>query len=216
MSSGRITDGHRSKWFAMTDQVYRERVLQDHQIREILNRRLGHAGIASIVIDRPARSTISLYLEVIKPGVVIGHRGKEVDALRALLVKKFDCEVVVNVQEVRKPDANAACIAAKISKQLEARVQYRRAMKMALVAAMRSGIKGISITCKGRISRIARPEKKLEGSMSLSTLREVVQQSLVHANTRSGVIGVRVTVSHGPRITRKKTPLLRVEREEVQ
>ena len=203
-SGSKITDGHKSKWFALTDAAYRKYALEDHQIREFLAKKLDHSGIGSIVIDRPTRNAIALHLEVVKPGLVIGHRGKEIDALRDTLMAKFDCDVVINVQEVRRPDAHALCIASRIAKQLEARVQYRRAMKMALIAAMRSGIKGVSITCKGRISQIARTEKKSEGSVSLGTLREVVQQALVHANTRSGKVGVRVTVSHGPRITRRK------------
>jgi len=204
IQSTKITDGHKSKWFARTDQEYRNYVLQDHKIRCLLNARLEQAGIASIVIDRPSRSTIALHLEVVKPGIVIGHRGKEVDGLRAILMKKFGCEFVVNVQEVRKPDTNAVCIATKVAKQLEARVQYRRAMKMALIAADRAGIKGISIECSGRIARIARSEKKIQGSLSRSSLRRRMFQASKPARTRSGMVGVTVIVSEDSSVSRKK------------
>lgn len=201
----KVTDGHKSKWFASTDAAYRKYALEDYQVRQFLHKRLGHAGIGSIVIDRPhARNTLVLYLEVVKPGIVIGHRGKEIDDLCDTITKRFGYEVAVNVQEIRKPDSHPVCIASRIARQLEARVHYRRVMKMALIAASRSGVKGVSVTCKGRISQIARTEKKSEGSVPLSTLREKVQQAVVHANTRSGKVGVRVTVSYGPLTSRKK------------
>ncbi len=191
-----INRPHESQWFAKTDRMYREFVKQDYMIRELLTQRVGNAGLGEMHIIRPSKGVAIVKLEVARPGMVIGHKGKEIDSLRAHLTKKLGITVDLDIQEIRNPDGHAACIARKLEYQLMNRVQYRRAMKAAIISAMRAGVKGVSIRCKGRVSQIARSEKKLDGSVPLGTYRTPIERQALSVRTKSGTIGVLVVVSH--------------------
>lgn len=189
---------HESLWFAKNHAMYREFVKQDHMIRSLLSKKLANAGLGEIQIVRPSKNVAIVRLESARPGMVIGHKGKDIEALRAYLTKKVGLTVDVDIQEIRNPDGNASCIAARIAQQLMNRIQYRRAMKSAIGGAMRASVKGVSVRCKGRVSQIARSEKKLEGSVPLGTFRVPIERKSISVVTQSGTIGVLVIVSRDP------------------
>lgn len=190
-----INESHDSSWFALDNCTYSKFALQDVMIREFLRKRLANASPGTIRIDRSGSNKIMLLIEAAKPGLVVGYKGKEIQELRDVLSKKFDAEVSINVVEIRAPDCHPVCIATRIAQQLEARMSHRKLMKSAVNFAARAGVQGISVTCKGRISQIARTEKRRHGSVALGTLRHAIKSAVVHAVTRNGTIGVRVAVS---------------------
>lgn len=188
---------YKSNWFAPLKQ-YPKLLLEDEKLRKFVEKKLESAGVGDIVIERPNSTGIVMTVYTTRPGLVIGFKGKDVESLCSALSKEFGKEVMVNVREITNPDGNARMIAQKIAAQLEARTSYRRAMRAAKMAAMRTGIKGISITCTGVMGgAIAKTEKVLEGSVPFSTIRERIDYASVAALTRAGKVGVRVTVSHG-------------------
>jgi small subunit ribosomal protein S3 len=171
---------------------------EDLLIRKYTNRRLEHAGIALVEILRaPKKVTIDIHTA--RPGIVIGRKGAEVDNLKGELELLTGKEILLNVIEVKKPELSANLVAQSIAKQLEGRVSFRRAMKKALAATMKSGAEGIKIACGGRLggAEIARNEKYHEGRVPLHTLRADIDYAQATANTTYGTIGVKVWICLG-------------------
>ncbi len=186
-----------SVWYA-SDKNFGEQLREDIRLREFVKKRLKHAGVSRIVIERPA-DKIKVTVHTARPGVVIGKKGSEIDALRRDLQKTFGREVQVFIVEVRKPEAEAQLVAENVAFQLERRVAFRRAMKRAVQNALRMGAKGVRINCAGRLggAEIARTEWYREGRVPLHTLRANVDYGFAEARTTYGVIGVKVWVYHG-------------------
>jgi small subunit ribosomal protein S3 len=185
-----------SRWFS--DAQYRDLLLEDIKIREFLHKRLKQAGVSKIVIERPAKKArISIYTA--RPGVVIGKKGQEIEALRRELSQMVSGDVHINIVEIRKPEIDARLVAENIAQQLERRVTFRRAMKRAVQSAMRLGAQGIRVSCSGRLggAEIARGEWYREGRVPLHTLRADVDFGRATALTPYGTNGVKVWVFKG-------------------
>jgi small subunit ribosomal protein S3 len=192
-----VTEAHRAVWYAK-GKKYSQLVLQDHQIRDHLKSKFHSAAIEKIQLERKAdRLTVTLFAG--RPGVIIGKRGAEIDALTKNLEKLAGTQVKVNIQEVRKPDVSAQLVAENVAEQLERRGSFRRAMKRAVENGMREGAKGINIKISGRLggAEIARVEHDHAGSVPLNSLNTKVDYGYAIARTSAGVIGVRVWVNHG-------------------
>jgi small subunit ribosomal protein S3 len=167
-------------------------------VREFLRKRLAQAGISRIQIDRPARNAkITVYAA--RPGVIIGKSGKEIENLRDEVFKIIKVPVHLSIEEVRKPEIDAALVAESIAQQIERRVMFRRAMKRAVISTMRLGAKGIRVTVAGRLggSEIARTEWYREGRVPLHTFRADIDYGTAEAFTTYGVIGVKVWIFKG-------------------
>jgi len=200
-----ITRGWESVWYA-SDKNFGANLREDIKLRRHVKERLKHAGVSRIIIERPA-GKIKVTVHTSRPGVVIGKKGSEIDAVRAELVKKFNAEVQVFIVEVRRPEAEAQLVAENVSFQLERRVAFRRAMKRAVQSAMRMGAKGVRINCAGRLggAEIARTEWYREGRVPLHTLRADVDFGFAEAHTTYGVIGVKVWVFNGIKLGESET-----------
>lgn len=189
-----------SKWFA-EGRSYAELLQQDIQIRELVNERLPRAGISRIMIQRlPGRIVIGIVTA--KPGVVIGRRGANINALKAELEDLVGLEgnaLRLDVTEVDNPDTDAKVIAENVAEQLERRISHKRAMRRAIQMAMRSGAQGIKISCQGRLmgAEMGRREWQMEGRVPLHTLRADIDYAHEEAATTFGRIGVKVWVNHG-------------------
>ncbi len=192
-----ITRGWESVWYA-SDKDFGSQLREDIRLRRYVKARLKHAGVSRIIIERPA-DKIKVTVHTSRPGVVIGKKGAEIDAVRRELVKKFGREVQVFIVEVRRPEAEAQLVAENVAFQLERRVAFRRAMKRAVQSAMRMGAKGVRINCAGRLggAEIARTEWYREGRVPLHTLRADVDYGFAEANTTYGIIGIKVWVFNG-------------------
>jgi len=195
-----IIRGWDSVWYA-SDKNFGDQLRQDIEMRKYVKKKLFHAGVSRIVIERPA-GKIRVTVHTARPGVVIGKKGAEIDALRNDLTKQFGQEAQVNIVEVRRPEAEAQLVAENIAFQLEKRVAFRRAMKRAVQSALRMGAKGVRINCAGRLggAEIARTEWYREGRVPLHTLRADVDYGFAEAHTTYGVIGVKVWVFHGEKL----------------
>ena len=185
-----------SRWYA--DNDYAALLHEDLKIRNFLEQRLAQAGVARIVIERPAKKA-RITIHTARPGVVIGKKGADIEKLRTDLSKLTASEVAINIVEIRKPEIEAQLVAENISQQLERRVAFRRAMKRAVQSAMRLGALGIRITCAGRLggAEIARSEWYREGRVPLHTLRADVDYGTATARTAYGTCGVKVWVFKG-------------------
>lgn len=191
-----------SKWFSTKDYV---RFLhEDIKLRRFLKRKVRHAGISKIEIERVAnKAKINIYTA--RPGIVIGKKGTGIDQLRLEAQKHSTSEVFINILEVRKAEADAQLIAENIADQLEKRVAFRRAMKKAMSQAFKFGVEGIKIQCAGRLggAEIARTERYAEGSVPLHTLRADIDYGFTEAQTTYGQIGIKVWVYKGLIIARR-------------
>lgn len=186
----------KSRWFATTG--YADLLQEDLIIRRYTDRRLEHAGIAGVEIMRaPKKVTIDIHTA--RPGIVIGRKGAEVDKLKEELQLLTGNEILLNIIEIKKPELSARLVAQSIAKQLEGRVNFRRAMKKALAASMKSGAEGIRIVCGGRLGgrEIARQEKYHDGRVPLHTLRADIDYATATAHTTYGCIGVKVWICKG-------------------
>ena len=182
-------------------------IKDDLKVREFLKKKLAHASVSRIVIERPAKNAkITIYSA--RPGVVIGKKGEDIEVLRASLQKMMGVPVHVNIEEIRKPELDAQIIADGISSQLEKRVMFRRAMKRAMTNAMRLGAQGIKIMSAGRLNgiEIARTEWYREGRVPLHTLRADIDYGFSEAKTTYGIIGVRVLVYKGDMLAPGEKP----------
>ncbi|MDD5026632.1 MAG: 30S ribosomal protein S3 [Candidatus Peribacteraceae bacterium] len=191
-----ITHTWPSTWFARGHK-YRDYLLQDRAIIRAVHARFKDAGISGIFIERGKK--ISLGIQTSKPGVIIGKQGAAIEELRKELERKFGGAFEVNIQELRNPDSDAAVIAETIKGQIERRMPYRRAVKMAIEKAMQAGAIGVKVRISGRLNgaEIARSDLFKEGNIPLQTLRANVVMAITHAVTTYGTIGVKVYVYKG-------------------
>jgi small subunit ribosomal protein S3 len=185
-----------SIWYA--DKDYAKKFLEDQSLRKFLKKRLFHAGISKIQIARTG-DKLRIKLYTARPGIVIGKKGTEIEVLKAEIDKLTGKECVLDIQEVRRPEADAQLVAENIALQLERRVAFRRAMKKSVNMALKFGAKGVKIACSGRLggAEIARQEWVREGRVPLHTLRADVDYGMAEANTTYGKIGVKVWIFKG-------------------
>ena len=186
-----------SRWF-VEDKKFGDTLVSDYQIRKYLKNELQKAGIPKIEIERDSHR-VRVFIHCAKPGIVIGKGGAEIDKYKATLEKMVGMPVALNVVEVKSPDLNAQLVAENIASQLENRVAFRRAMKMAIRNTMRLGAKGIKISCAGRLggAEIAKTEHYHEGTIPLQTLRADIEYGFWEANTTYGKIGIKVWIYRG-------------------
>jgi small subunit ribosomal protein S3 len=186
-----------SRWYA-NSKNFPAMLNSDIKVREFLEKKLAHAAVSRIVIERPARNAkITIYSA--RPGIVIGKKGEDIESLRSTLQGLMGVPVHLNIEEVRKPEIDATLIAQSIAQQLEKRVMFRRAMKRAMQNAMRLGAQGIKIMSSGRLNgiEIARTEWYREGRVPLHTLRADIDYGVAEAKTTYGIIGIKVWVFKG-------------------
>ena len=186
-----------SRWF-VGDKEFGDTLVSDHKVREYVKNKLQSAGVPKIEIERDS-ARVRVFIQCAKPGVVIGFHGAEIEKLRVELEAMVGRPVVVNVIEIKNPDINAQLVAESISAQLEKRVSFRRAMKLAIGRTMRLGAKGIKVACSGRLggAEIARTEHYHEGTIPLQTIRADIDYGFYEANTTYGKIGVKVWIYKG-------------------
>lgn len=202
-----VTRNWSSRWFA-NSKNFPVMLNEDIKVREYLKKKLAHASVGRVVIDRPAKNArITVYSA--RPGVVIGKKGEDIEHLKTDLQKILGGQVHVNIEEIRKPEIDAQLIADSIAQQLEKRIMFRRAMKRAMQNAMRLGAQGIKIMSSGRLNgaEIARCEWYREGRVPLHTLRADIDYGTSEAKTTYGIIGVKVWVFKGE-VTGKPDPAL--------
>jgi len=195
-----ITRGWESVWYA-SDKDFGKLLREDIKMRRYIKARMKHAGVSKIVIERPA-GKVKVTVHTARPGVIIGRKGSEIEALRSELLRQFGQEVQVYIVEIKRPEAEAQLVAENIAFQLERRVAFRRAMKRAVQGAMRMGAKGVRINCSGRLggADIARMEWYREGRVPLHTLRADIDYGVAEAKTTYGIIGVKVWVFNGEKL----------------
>ncbi len=198
-----VIEGWDSKWYSSRD--YAVLLHEDIRIRQFIKRRLYHAGIAKVEIERAANKA-KVNVHTARPGIVIGKKGAEIEKLKSELNKLTGRDCFINIHEVRRPDIDAQLVAENVGLQLERRVAFRRAMKEAVARAMRMGALGIRIQSSGRLggAEIARREWYREGRVPLHTLRAEIGYGLAQAYTTYGVIGVKVWIFRGEVITRQE------------
>lgn len=198
-----------SKWFA-NSKNFAGMLHEDIKVREFLKKKLSHAAVGRILIERPARDA-KITIFSARPGVVIGKKGEDIEALKNELKKMMGVPVHLNIEEIRKPEVDATLIAENIAAQLEKRVMFRRAMKRSMQNAMRLGAQGIKIMSAGRLNgiEIARTEWYREGRVPLHTLKADIDYGFSEAKTTYGVIGVKVWVYRGDRLANGEAPVLK-------
>jgi small subunit ribosomal protein S3 len=196
-----VIEGWESRWFA--EKEYANLLHEDIKVRDFIKKRLQHAGIAKIEIERAANKA-KINIHTARPGIVIGKKGVEIEKLKVDLAKLSNREVYLNIHEVRRPDLDAQLVAENIALQLERRVAFRRAMKESVARAVRMGAQGIKVRCSGRLAgaEIARTEWYREGRVPLHTLRADISYGTAEAKTTYGIIGVKVWICRGEIITR--------------
>ncbi len=192
-----IVQDHRSVWFAGKDR-YVDYLQNDLEVRDFIMKRLSQAFVSRIDIERPSQDA-RITIHTARPGMVIGQRGVDVERLRGELNKIVGSTVVVNVEEIRKPELDAFLVAQNVAQQLERRVQYRRAVRRVLQNAMRLGAEGIKVRVSGRLNglELARSEVYAEGRVPLHTLRADIDYAVAEAYTTYGVLGVKVWIFKG-------------------
>lgn len=189
--------GWQSNWFS--EKRYAAQVSEDLQIRAYIKKKLFHAGISRVVIDRTGDKVV-VNIHTARPGILIGKRGAEVDTLRAELARVSEHkEIFINIKEIRKAELDAQLVAENVALQLERRVAFRRAMKKAVISTMKFGAGGIRIQCSGRLggSEMGRREWYREGRVPLHTLRAEIDYGLAEAKTTYGIIGVKCWIFKG-------------------
>ncbi len=186
-----------SRWYA--GKSYANYIFEDYNIRKFLKKKLYHAGISKIEIERSSKR-IRLRIFTARPGIVIGKKGAEIALLKKELEQKMiSQEVMIDIQEVRKPEIDAQLVAENVALQIERRVAFRRAMKRGVTSAMRFGAMGVKIICSGRLggAEMARTEWYREGRVPLHTLRADIDYGFIEARTTYGIIGVKVFIFKG-------------------
>lgn len=191
-----IIRGWDSSWFGGAD--YADKVVEDEKIRNYLRARISKGGIARVVIERTLRR-ITITIHTSRPGIIIGKGGQEVDKIREEIKKLTKKDVQINIVEIRKPELDAYIVGESVAKQIEARINYRRAIKMAIQSTMRAGAEGIKIRIAGRLNgaEMARSEEYKQGRTPLHTFRADIDYALVEALTIYGKIGVKVWICKG-------------------
>lgn len=191
-----IINGWDSNWFGGND--YGDKLVEDTKIREYLNARLAKASISKIIIERTLK-LITITVHTSRPGIIIGKGGQEVDKLKEELKKVTNKEVQINIFEIKRPELDARIVASNVARQIEGKVAYRRAVKMAIAATMRMGAQGIKIMVSGRLNgaEMARSEMYKDGRTPLHTLRADIDYALAEALTKTGLLGVKVWICKG-------------------
>ena len=185
-----------SRWFA--SKKYSDYILEDFTIRKFLKKKLGHAGVARIEIERSAKR-VRLRIFTSRPGIIIGKKGAEIVQLKQEIEKMISQDVIVDIQEIRKPELDAQLVAENIALQIVRRVAFRRAMKRGIQSAMRFGAQGVKVICSGRLggAEMARTELYREGRVPLHTLRADIDYGFSEANTTYGIVGIKVFIFKG-------------------
>ncbi len=185
-----------SKWYA--EKEFADYLVEDHEIRTFLKKKLYAAGVSKIEIER-ASDRVKVIVYTAKPGVVIGKGGAEIEKVKSELQKLTDKKLVVDIKEVKRPDRDAQLVAENIAQQLENRVSFRRAMKSCMSRSMKTGIQGIKTQCSGRLggADMARSETYNEGTIPLQTLRADIDYGFAEADTTYGKVGVKVWIYKG-------------------
>jgi len=185
-----------SRWYA--DKNYAAFILEDDKIRKFIKKKLNHAGISRVEIERSSKH-VRLRIYTARPGIVIGKKGSEIELLKLELQKVISQEVSIDIQEIRKPEIDAQLVAENVANQLIRRIAFRRAMKRGVSSAMRFGAKGIKIICSGRLggAEMARTEWYREGRVPLHTLRADIDYGFTEAKTTFGLIGIKVFIFKG-------------------
>jgi small subunit ribosomal protein S3 len=186
-----------SRWYAK-GKTYFDNIHEDIKLRDYIKKKLKHAGVARIEIERAANK-VKLIIHTARPGVVIGKKGTGIDTLRADVQKLTKNEVFLSIQEVRKPDTDAQLVSESIAQQIEKRISWRRALKKAIAAAIKGGVRGIKVKIGGRLdgAEIARSEWYNEKSVPLHTLRADIDYGTYEALTAYGIIGIKVWIYKG-------------------
>ena len=192
-----------SRWYA--GKNYADYILEDYKIRKFVKNKLHHAGISKVEIERSSKH-IRLRVFTSRPGIVIGKKGAEISKLKKEIEEKVSQEVMIDIQEVRKPEIDAQLVAENVALQIERRVAFRRAMKRGVSSAMRFGAMGVKIRCSGRLggAEMARTEWYKEGRIPLHTLRADIDYGFIEARTTYGIIGVKVFVFKGEILKKDK------------
>jgi small subunit ribosomal protein S3 len=191
-----IIRGWDSNWFG--GKNYGEKIVEDDKIRKYLKARLAKASVSKIIIERTLK-LITVTVNTARPGIIIGKGGQEVDKLKEELKKITKKEVQINIFEIKRPEVDATLVASGVARQLEGRVAFRRAVKMAIASAMRMGAEGIKVQISGRLNgaEMARSETYKEGRIPLHTFRADVDYALAEALTTYGLLGVKVWIFKG-------------------
>ena len=191
-----IIRGWDSNWYG--GKSYSSKLVEDAKIREYLNARLAKASISKIIIERTLK-LITVTVNTARPGIIIGKGGQEVDKLKEELKKITNKEVQINIFEVKRPELDAVIVANNVARQIEGKISYRRAIKMAIASTMRMGAEGIKVLISGRLggAEMARSETYKEGRIPLHTLRADIDYALAEALTKVGIIGVKVWICNG-------------------
>jgi small subunit ribosomal protein S3 len=198
-----------SIWYA--NKEYASQLHEDLKIRAYIKKTLEQASIARVDIERLVKKLV-ITIHTAKPGVVIGRKGADIEKIKTHLNKLSNCEIHLNIVELRRPEANAVLVADSIAQQLEKRVSFRRAMKKSMQSALRFGAQGIRINCAGRLggAEIARTEWYREGRVPLHTLRANIEYGVARANTTYGVIGVKVWIYKGDSVKKESVDSKRI------
>ena len=192
-----IVKDHTSKWYA-DKRHFADKLLTDLAVRAELQKRLSHASVSRIEIERPAENA-RVIIHTARPGIVIGKKGEDIDRLRRDVAKMMGIPVHISVEEIRKPELDAKLVAESVAQQLERRIMFRRAMKRAVGNTMRLGAQGIRINLAGRLNgaEIARSEWYREGRVPLHTFRADIDYGTAEAQTTYGVLGIKVWIYKG-------------------
>ncbi|MDP1652819.1 MAG: 30S ribosomal protein S3 [Rhodocyclaceae bacterium] len=206
-----VTRDWSSRWFA-NSKAFPAMLQEDIAVRDYLKKKLAHASVGRVVIERPAKNARVTVFSA-RPGVVIGKKGEDIEQLKQELQRRMGVPVHVSIEEIRKPEIDAQLIADSIAQQLEKRIMFRRAMKRAMQNAMRLGAQGIKIMSAGRLNgaEIARTEWYREGRVPLHTLRAEIDYGTAEAKTTYGVIGIKVWVFKGESLARGESPAQVIE-----
>ena len=191
-----ITKTWDSRWYA--EKFYSRFLQEDIVLRRFIKKRIYHAGVSKIEIDRTANRA-KITIRAARPGIIIGQKGAEIEKLQKELQKLAQREISINIQEVRRVETDAQLVAENVALQLERRVAFRRAMKKGVTSALKFGAQGVKISCAGRLggAEIARSEWYREGRVPLHTLRADINYGFAKAKTTYGIIGVKVWMYHG-------------------
>ncbi len=191
-----IIRGWDSNWYG--GRNYGDKIAEDDKIRKYIRARLSKASVSNVIIERTLK-IITITITTARPGIIIGKAGQEVDKLKEELRKITDKEVQINIFEIKRPELDAWLVGASVARQIESRISYRRAIKMAIAAAIRMNAEGIKIQISGRLNgaEMARSESYKEGRIPLSTFRADIDYALVEAHTTYGRLGIKVWIMKG-------------------
>lgn len=191
-----IIRGWESNWYGGND--YGDKLVEDDKIRKYIRVRLSRASVSRIIIERTLK-LVTVTITTARPGIIIGKGGQEVDKLKEELKEITEKEVQINIHEIRRPEVDSYLVGSSVARQIESRISYRRAINMAIAAAMRMNAEGIKIQISGRLNgaEMARTETYMEGRIPLSTFRADIDYSLVEAHTSFGRMGIKVWIMKG-------------------